>query len=821
MSQAKPLSPLKAEQLYTVCDPQQLSFKSTAELEEIKEFVGQERAMDALQFGIGIQRDGYNLYVLGPSGYGKHSMIRQYLQEQRGVGAQADDWVYVGNFVDPQKPIAIRFPAGQGRTFQKDMQQLVDDLKTTIPSAFETEQYHNRAEEIQESFQERTREAFLELAQEAEKHHIAVIRTPSEIRFVPEKNGKTLPAEEYDKLPEKEKKRLEQVIDVLEEKVESIFRQRPQWQREARDRMKALNKEVGLFAVGHLIDDLREKYKAIEDVQFYLDTLLEDVIQNLHEFREEELNVGIFSSSEEPSYRRYQVNLFVDNSEQKGAPIYYENHPAFQNLIGKVEYVSQMGTLITDYMLIKPGALHQANGGYLILDANKVLTQPYAWEGLKRAISSKCVDIQSIAEMFGLVSTLSLQPEPIPLDIKIILVGDRRIYYLLMEYDPEFGELFKVEADFEDSIPRDEDNNDVYARLLATLVRKEKLLDFKHDAVARIIEHSSRLADDAEKLSTHMLSIVDIMREADYWAQQRKADAVNKDDVQKAIDKQIYRASRYQERLQEEIQRGTLLIDTDGEKVAQVNGLFVMEMGHHAFSQPARITATTRLGEGEVIDIEREVDLAGSIHSKGVLILTSFLAARYAHNYPLSLTASLVFEQSYGMVEGDSASVGELCALLSALAKVPIKQSLAVTGSVNQHGEVQAIGGVNEKIEGFFDVCQQRGLNGEQGVLIPKSNVPHLMLRQDVVDAAREGNFHIYPVSTIDEAITLLTGIDAGVVDEDGEFPENSINGRVNARLEELAHLRHDFGKSSDDESEQSEKEETSKKKDDSSKNPE
>jgi lon-related putative ATP-dependent protease len=806
MTKTRTLAPLGADQLYTVCDPEQLSFKSTTELEEIKEFVGQERAMDAIQFGIGIQRDGYNLYVLGPSGYGKHSMIRQYLQEQRGLGAPADDWVYVGNFVNPQKPIAIRFPVGQGRMFQQDMKQLVDDLKTTIPSAFETEQYQNRAEEIQESFQERMREAFLDLAQDAEKHHIAVIRTPTDIRFVPEKNGKTLSPEEYDALSDKEKERLEQIIDVLEEKVQAIFRQRPQWQREVRDKMKALNKEVGMFAVGHLVDDMREKYKSIEDVQSYLDTLLEDVIQNLHEFREEEMNVGLLSQSEEPSYRRYQVNLFVDNSEQKGAPIYYENHPTFQNLIGKVEYVSQMGTLITDYMLIKPGALHQANGGYLILDAVKILSQPYAWEGLKRAMSAKCIDIQSIAEMFGLVSTLSLQPKPIPLDIKIILVGDRRLYYLLMEYDPEFAELFKVAADFEDEIPRDKQHNEVYARLLATLVRKEKLLDFDSNAVARVIEHSSRMADDTEKLSAHMLSIVDLMREADYWAQQRKAGNVNKEDVQKAIDKQVYRANRYKERIQEEIQRGTLLIDTEGEKIAQVNGLFVIELGNYAFSQPARITATARLGEGEVVDIEREVDLAGSIHSKGVLILTSFLAARYAHNFPLSLTASLVFEQSYGMVEGDSASVGELCALLSALARVPIKQSLAVTGSVNQHGEVQAIGGVNEKIEGFFEICQQRGLNGEQGVLIPASNVPHLMLHQDVVDAAHEGKFHIYPISTIDEAIHLLTGVDAGVANEQGEFPEDTINGRVNARLEELAHLRHDFGKSSEDDGENSDK---------------
>ena len=794
---------LSADQLYTHCDPKQFTFNTTADLEEIKEFVGQERAMDAIQFGIGIQREGYNLYVLGPSGYGKHSMIRHYLEQQRDKTKSADDWCYVGNFIDPQKPIAIQFTSGQGRQFKQDMQQLVEELSTAIPGAFDSEQYHVRTQEIEEQFQERTRQAFMELAQDAEKHHIAVIRTPTDIRFVPEKKGRTLSSDEYDALDEAEKARIEQIIEVLEEKVQSIFRLRQQWQREAREQLRTLDKEVGLFATGNLIDELKEKYKTIEDVQHYLTTIQEDVIEHLHEFRQagsqEILGDEVWVEKEKPSFRRYKVNLIVDNSEQQGVPIIYENNPTLQNLIGRVEYVSQMGTLITDYMLIKPGALHKANGGYLILDAVKVLIQPYAWESLKRAISSKCIVIQSLAEMFGLVSTASLEPEPIPLDTKIILVGDRRLYYLLMEYDPEFAEWFKVAADFDDNIARDDTNNEVYAKLVAALVKKEKLYEFDRDAVARIIEQSSRIADDAEKLSTHMLSVVDLMREADYWARQRDVNVVSREDVQKAIEKQVYRLERYQSRIQEEINRGTILIDVDGEKTAQVNGLFVIDLGSHAFAQPARITATARLGEGEVIDIEREVELGGAIHSKGVLILSSFLAARYAHNYPLSLSASLVFEQSYGMVEGDSATVGELCALLSALANVPIKQSLAVTGSANQHGDVQAIGGVNEKIEGFFDVCKVKGLTGQQGVIIPKANVPHLMLREDVVAASKEGKFSIYPVSTVDEAIELLTGIEAGLPDKEGNFPQGSLNERVNARLEEMAHLRHDFGKSADE----------------------
>ncbi|MGD8812095.1 MAG: ATP-binding protein, partial [Thioalkalispiraceae bacterium] len=522
---------LPAEKLYTHCDPEQFTFRTTAELDEIKEFVGQERAKDALQFGIGIQREGYNLYVLGPSGYGKHSMVRHYLEQQRDTSKKASDWCYVGNFLDPQKPIVIEFVAGQGISFKQDMQQLVSELSTAIPSAFETEQYQVRTQEIQDQFQERTRQAFMELARDAEQHHIAVIRTPTDIRFVPEKNGKTLSNEEYEALSDEEKERIEQIIDVLDEKVQSIFRQRQYWQREAQEQLHTLNKEVGLFASGHLIDELKQKYKDVEGVEHYLNTVQEDVIEHLHEFRqhsEQDLFAEeLVGQKEKSTFRRYQVNLIVDNAEKKGVPIVYENNPTFQNLVGRVEYISQMGTLVTDYMMIKPGALHKANGGYLILDAIKVLIQPHAWEGLKRAISSRCINIQSVAEMFGLISTASLEPQPIPLNIKIILIGDRRLYYLLMEFDPEFAELFKVAADFDDSIPRDDSNNIVYAKLLATLVKKEKLLDFDREAIARAIEHSSRLADDAEKLSTRMLSVADLMREADYWARQRQAGNVS------------------------------------------------------------------------------------------------------------------------------------------------------------------------------------------------------------------------------------------------------------------------------------------------------
>jgi lon-related putative ATP-dependent protease len=470
-----------------------------------------------------------------------------------------------------------------------------------------------------------------------------------------------------------------------------------------------------------------------------------------------------------------------------------------------------MGTLVTDYMLIKPGALHKANGGYLIIDALKLLQQPYAWEGLKRALSARSIKIQSLGEIYSLISTVSLEPEAIPLDIKVVLVGERILYYLLTAYDPEFSELFKVGADFEDTIERSTEHYQLYAQLIATLVERDELLPFERSAVERVIEHSSRMAEDVEKLSMHILSVADLLREADYWSHQEGAKRVTRQAVQTAIDKQIYRADRIRQRYLEEFRRGTLLLDTSGETVGQVNGLVVMQLNNIAFGHPSRITATARLGEGEVVDIEREVELGGAIHSKGVFILSAFLAARYAHNKPLSLAATLVFEQSYGGVEGDSASVGELCALLSALAQVPIRQNLAITGSVNQHGEVQPIGGVNEKIEGFFDVCREKGMTGEQGVIIPQTNVSHLMLRQDIVEAVRNGEFQIYPITSIDEAISLLTGLEAGELDDKGEFPADSLNGRVDARLREFAELRHEFAKGGEEHHEDEGPKETDK----------
>jgi len=489
----------------------------------------------------------------------------------------------------------------------------------------------------------------------------------------------------------------------------------------------------------------------------------------------------------------------VDHSETKGAPVVYEDHPTFLNLIGRIEHIAQMGALITDFNLIKPGALHRANGGYLIVDAREVLLQPYAWEGLKLALRSRELRIESLGQALSLISTVSLEPEPIPLDVKIVLIGERLLYYLLYQYDPDFSELFKVEADFNEELVRTPENTQLYARLIATMARNENLRPFSRDAVACIIERSARMAGDGTRISIHLGGLADLLREANFWAGDNGHTAITRADVQRAIDEQIRRADRVRERMQEQILRGKVLIDTQGERIGQINGLSVIDLGNFAFGVPSRITARVRMGKGEVIDIEREVELGGPIHSKGVLILSSFLGTRYSAERPLSLWASLVFEQSYSGVEGDSASLAELCALLSALARVPIQQSWAVTGSVNQHGQVQPIGGVNEKIEGFFDICKQRGLTGDQGVIIPAANVDHLMLRQDVVDAVAAGQFRIVAVENVDEAIELLTGVPAGERDESGAFPPGSVNQRVEGRLIDLAEKQRAFEASKDD----------------------
>ena len=805
------VSSLPADALYTRCDPALFDFTTTQELPDLSDVIGQARAVESIQFSIGIRRDGYNLYALGPSGTGKHSIVKRFLEQRAAQDPLPSDWCYVYNFKENHKPIALRFPAGMGQQFRQDMSGLLDDLRSAIPSAFEREEYRVRRRAIEEEFSERQNQALNALQEKAQARGLTLLRTPAGLVFAPYVGGKVLAPEEFEQQPEEVKKRLEEEAKKLQDELQKVLYQFPIWQRELRQRIMELNHEVVTYVIQPLLDELRQKYAEMPQVLEYLDSVQKDMVDNFEYFLLEEAKPKTAEASPLPMpgiptaspLRRYQVNLLVDHSGVQGAPVVYEDNPAFQNLVGRVEYMAQMGALTTDFTLIKPGALHRANGGYLILDAHRVLLHPFAWEGLKRALRSKKIRIETPGQMLSQISTITLEPQPIPLDVKIALLGDRLLYYLLAQADPDFEELFRVAADFDDEMNRDAETQKLYAQLLGTLARRESLRPLHRDAVARLIEHSARLVSDAEKLSARMEIIMDLMQEADYWAGQSGDDVIRREHVQKTIDARIYRSSRVQERMQEAILRDFIRIQTEGAEIGQINGLSVIQLGGYSFGRPSRITAQVRMGRGEVIDIEREVELSGPIHSKGVLILASFLGARYAAERPLSLAASLVFEQSYSGVDGDSASSAELYALLSAIARAPIKQSLAVTGSVDQHGNVQVIGGVNEKIEGFFDVCQARGLTGEQGVLIPQGNVKNLMLKQEVIDAVQAGQFHIYPVSHVDQGIEILTGIPAGERDEEGNYPEGTINQRVEARLAELAEKRAHFSREDEEEEEE------------------
>jgi len=787
------IDPLPTELFARRCDPEEFSFETTAELEVVEDVIGQARAARAVEFGIGIRRDGYNLFVMGPPGSGKHTLVRKHIAAYASGAERPADWVYVNNFEQPQKPIAIGLPPGRGEGLRRDMESLVEELRAAIPAVFDSDEYSAKVEAIDAEFTERHEREFAALGEEATQHKIALLRTPTGFSFAPLKDGEIMTPEEFAKLPDSEQERIQAAIGVLQAKLEKLVRGVMRLRKERIERVRALNREMTLLAVGHVVDDLKERYRDLPRVVGYLEAVQQDVLDHADDFRKPpEIPPALaqMAHREAPSLRRYAVNVLVEHGSPDGAPLVSEDHPTFQNLIGRIEHIAQLGTLVTDFNLIKPGSLHRANGGHLLVDAMKLLAQPFAWEGLKRALLRREIRIESLGDMYSLVSTVSLEPEPIPLQTKVVLFGDRIIYYLLQAYDPDFGKLFRVAADFGDDFDRNPNSTDAFARLLAAQAAREGLLPLDRSGVARAVDFASRYAGDARKLTAQVRRIGDLLAEADHAARSAGRSVIAAGDIEGADAAQRDRSDRVRERIEEEILRGSLLIDTDGAKVAQVNGLSVLALGDYVFGSPTRITATTRLGEGQVIDIQREIELGGAIHSKGVLILSAFLAARFSANRPHSLAASLVFEQTYGEVDGDSASLAELCALLSSLADVPIRQSLAVTGSVNQLGEVQPIGAVNEKIEGFFEICRARGLTGTQGVLIPATNVDDLMLRDDVIAAARDGTFRIFPVRTVDEAIEVLTGVPAGEAEAVGEGPQVSVNGRVAARLREYSTAR-------------------------------
>lgn len=791
-------APLPHTALYRRCEPEVFAFETTAELEDLDITVGQPRALAALDFGTRMRHVGYNMFVLGRSGSQRRRIVTEFLERQAASRQPPFDWCYLNNFDEERKPIVAKLPAGTGSRLRDDMERLVEELRGAIPAAFDSEQHRASMSEINQEFEERHRAAIAELQEEAQRHELSLVSTAHGFAIAPTRNGEVISDEDFEQLPEDEKRRKREAIESLSQRLREHFEKMPLWQKERRDKIRALRRELTEAAAGKLIDELRERYAAFPELDEYFGKLREDVLENARDFLPQEAQgqpqaqqaTGMMAQR---SLSRYDVNLIVGHADGDGPPIVYENNPSVQNLLGRVEHTAQFGALSTDFTMIRSGALHRANGGYLILDADKLLLEPLAWSALKRTLGAGEIKIESLGQMMSLVSTVSLEPEPVPIDLKIILVGERMIYYLLSEYDPEFSELFKVAVDFENRIDRTDENTQLYGRLVANLARREQLAPLSREAVARTIEHSARLLEDAEKLTTRLRDVSDLVREAGFWAREEGADVIGEAHVQNAIDARVHRLDRMRSELYEEIQRNSILIDTQGEKIGQINALSVLGIGNFQFGQPSRVSATVRVGEGSIIDIERETDLGGPLHSKGVLILSSYLRARYAAHSPLSISASLVFEQSYAGVEGDSASVAETCVLLSTIARVPIRQTLAVTGSVNQHGEVQVIGGVNDKVEGFFDICRARGLSGEQGVLIPQENVKHLMLRRDVVEAVREGRFRIYAISTVDEALTLLTGMPAGEAGADGTFPEGSVNHRVEQRLVELAEIRRRF----------------------------
>lgn len=789
------VAPLEPALLRYTVDPAQIPFDTTDAAEEFAGILGQPRAVEAIRFAVGMESDGYNLFAMGPEGIGRHSLVRRFLEERAPHRRTPSDWCYLFDFDRPDQPRAMAFPPGGAAKFRDDMARLVEDLRIGIPAAFETEDFRSRLQEIESALEEGQEKAVSRVGDLARERGIALVRAPNGFGFAPRSGDGVMAPEEFKALPEARQRELQSAIEELEGELAQSIQDIPKLRREAQRKVRDLIRQVTGNTVSSLIEEMKAAYAGQAPVLAYLARLQDDVLDHADTFRQAKEGEGssLLSPRERDSespLARYQVNVLVDHAGSTGAPIVTEDNPNHDNLVGRIEHQSQMGALVTNFMLVKAGALHRANGGYLILDAVKVLTQPFAWDALKRALRSREIRTESLGQALGLVSTVGLKPEPITLDVKVVLVGDRLIYYLLHAYDPEFGELFKVVADFEEDMPRSPAQDLLYARAIATLARRERLRPLNRSAVARVIEHAIRASGDRDRVALSLRGLTDLLREADHFAGIVAASLIEPAHVTRSIEAREEQQSRARDRVHEAMTQGTLLIDTDGERIGQVNGLSVIQLGDFTFGAPSRITARIRQGSGQVVDIEREARLGGPVHTKGVMILTGFIAGRYAPGRPLSLAATLVFEQNYGGVEGDSASAAELCTLLSAIAEVPIRQSLAMTGSVNQHGDIQAIGGVNEKIEGFLDLCRARGLNGRQGVIIPTANVRHLMLRDKVVDAVRSGAFSVFAVSTVDEALGLLTGEEAGERDATGRYPEHSVNGRVERRLATFAEPR-------------------------------
>ena len=792
-------SELSAEQVRKRCDPSVLNCDSTEELEPLERIIGQDRALRALKFGLNIPKPGFNIYVSGLAGTGRTTAIKSFLEALAATKETPSDWCCVHNFRDSYCPRALKVPAGKGQSLQKDMGHTIDNAKRSLAQAFASKEYIDRRGEITEALNRKKAAIFDELRKKARDNKLLLQTTPLGLILIPALNGEPMTQEEYQRLSAEDKEELDGRRVELTKEVQEQNAQAKSEERAVQKELEDIDRKVAGYAIGYLFEELKNKYGQLPQVVDYLNEVEQDVIETFEQFKPES-----GASDSDPmavmrglvraqAFRKYEVNVLVDNSELNGAPVILEFNPTFNNLFGRIEKESQFGALYTDFTMIKSGSLHRANGGYLVVRIENILTNFQTWEGLKRTLRDGKLVIEEIGERLGFLTTRSLRPEPIPLDVKVVVIGEPLFYYLLLRLDLEFKELFKVKADFDSRMDRTEADLQNYAAVICRMCKEENLKHLKNDALAKIIEHSSRLAGDQEKLSTLFADIADVIREASFWAGEEGASLIEARHVMKAIEEKVYRSNLIQQRINEMIAKGMIIIDTEGEIVGQVNGLEVLDLGDFAFGKPTRITASVGVGKEGLIDIERESKLGGRLHTKGVMILNGYVTQKYVRDTPLSLSSRLVFEQSYEEIEGDSASSTELYALLSRLSDVPLKQGIAVTGSVNQRGEVQAIGGLNEKIEGFFEICRAKGLNGKQGVLIPASNVRNLMLKEEVVEAVEAGNFHIYPVSTIDEGIEVLTGLKAGQCLEDGSFEPDSVNDRVQKRLATLAETLRDF----------------------------
>lgn len=793
----QPVVELTPEQLRRQLDAATLPFETTADVSPSRGTIGQPRAIDAIGFGLEMRAYGYNIFVAGQPGSGRETSAIDLIGEFAPRQSTPDDWVYVHNFDDADRPNSIRLPAGRGAALAADMVAFVADAQREIPRAFDSDDYARRQRDVLTEIGGRRDKLFEELQQFAAANSFAIQMTPTGIATVPTINNQPVPNEAYGLLPETQRQEIEQHGRLVQEHLGATMRQARQLEREAAEQIAALDRDVTLFAIGPLLDELRERYDDVGEVGQYIDQVQGDVLANYGEFRAADRQaagdpsqaaaIQMQATRRAEYLARYQVNVLIDNAETHGAPLVLERNPTYYNLIGRMDYRSMFGTMVTDFREIKPGVLHRANGGFLVLHATDILRQPFAWEALKRALLCREIRIEHMGEQLSVIPAAALRPEPIPLDIKVILIGPPALYQTLYAVDEDFAELFKVKADFAPDMRWDDENVGHYVAFISRHIRDSGLRHLDRGAVARVIEHGARLREDRRKLSARMLEIANVVTEASYWAEKAGRDIATAEDVDRAIDMKIYRSNLIEERIQEMLTDGTIDVETTGERVGQINGIAVLSMGDYAFGQPARISARVALGSGEVESIEREIKLSGPVHSKGFLILTGYLHGQYGQDAPLAIRSTITFEQSYDEVDGDSASSVELYALLSAIAGVPLHQAIAVTGSVDQYGMVQAVGGVTDKVEGFFKVCRTLGLTGEQGVIIPATNVPSLMLSDDVVEAVSAGQFHVWAVQTIDEGIELLTGIPAGKRDDEGSYPPESVHGRVVARLRRYA----------------------------------